>query len=126
MIKEIDIKTELEEAYDDFNLSTLEPFYYKQGAAVELEGMDLGGQGIKITMSHVQYGEMAIFLDAEGTEKLLDWLHKAMCREINQLPRNRLMQIIERILGTTGMVHTLKSGDKAALKSTLHVLAEGE
>ena len=113
------------ETCDDPNVSALESFYYKQGEAVELEGIDLGrNAGIKLTMSHAQYGEMAILLDAEGTEKLLDWLLNVMCREINQLPKNRLMQIIERILGTTGMVHTLKSGDKTALKNTLHILTE--
>ena len=111
--------------YEDFNLSALESFYYKQGEAVELDGIDLGTNvGIKLMMSHSQYDTLAILLDAEGTEKLLDWLLNVMCREINQLPKNRLMQIIERILGTTGMVHTLKSGDKTALKNTLHILTE--
>ena len=97
-------------------------FVFERG--YRLEAIDLGlYAGIKMEMSHGQYGTATILLDPETVEKLAYWLLKSMGQKIPTLP-SKLPIAIKAVLENKAKGKKLKSGNRKIFEDTMEVLRD--
>lgn len=86
-------------------------------AGYELAVVDMGGEGVRLELSHRYEGNGAIILPPEVAEELGRWLLSSLGQTVSKLP-NRLEETLKRIL----VGKRFEPGDKNRLRETINVL----
>ena len=97
----------------------LEKFVYESGA--KLEAVDLADDGVKISLSHSQYGNMAVILRPQKAREFGSWLLRGLSQPVPGMPA-KAGKILARMIHTPGAKQKLRCGDKARFKEVLEVI----
>ena len=94
-------------------------FSYESGA--KLEAVDFTDIGVKLSLSHPQWEDLAIIIPPVKAKEFGLWLIKGLGQEIPSLPP-QLLEILTRAVETKGTDIKLARGDKSRFREMLKVL----